>query len=584
MNNFHYKIHHNQNNNIQCGGTKYGCCANNCDRNGNEFILLNADTPIHPITICCKLCITGKHTYECDQKQKKNKLCNNGCKRFVKCGIDIKIGQKFSHCCNECENSNGKLHSEECEYKHNKISFELINPSQQTSLLQIYPISNQGKSLDKEIMKQFNETFKPENNNMIRAIEIIRPFCITPNIKIKDNIMRILSKCSEFEQTIENNNAGLNFFIELFLNESRIFEIDEAISTIGLKLMMNANINFISILQFIEKIFAKIEITRRVLSAIFMICAKYKCVILAFEFLKFGIIHDILFTNQDYEYILDSFDLKYTISKDTILEIMFYMEAQDYFSKDDNKITQKTANLLNFIFTNSSNIVKIAEINCFCNKCNTQLKPFILDLKEKLAILNFIENEIEYSTHTDFKKTISFIKQNKASYIIDGANVGYNTNEKLHKQFGMIDYYKLDQTLIQLPLDASTIIFLHARHQKYINKDLIIQWKQRNINVHWTPYDMYDDLFWIYAILYHDAYFISNDNMKDHVVEMFSKISPINFYLWKKIRQITHEFNIRTKTMHLTFPPKCIKKIQHNENIWHFPIGDDLWLCLHTNI
>jgi hypothetical protein len=567
---------------MQHGGGRYGCCANNCSRNAYQ---IRVNRVVN--SVCCHLCETGVHTFECDERQKKEKKCICGCERFVECGIDARTGKKFSHCCIACETSNQKIHThtQECDNTNARIIRELATPYQKESTLPQTQKLKSGKALDKIQMGAFNQTFMPEKNDMQSAITILKNRLREPdgvNETVKAFVVRVLYHCAKDGQKEENIRAGFDFFTELFL-VNNIFIIDEAVASIALRMMILINAPKDYVLNFTEKIFREIEITRRVFTSLFALCAKNKDIDFAMELVRIGIIKNIIFRNaeyEDYEYVLECIDSKNQSKKSLALEIMTYMESQDYLQIDGiQPITPKTTQMLCDIFENTTNIanfiVNISRTTCICSKCGTLLKQFNLDTKERQNILDFMEK----TQSPQFKHMVDYIKANPATFIIDGANVGYQ--EEKGKM--IINYKKIDIILQTIKANNNTIIFLHNRHQKNItpkDKEIIDRWMRSGIKLCWTPFNMNDDISWMYATLYNDALLISNDEMRDHYVNIYSKISPVNFKLWKELHQISHSFSTGD-VVTLEFPPKCLARIQHNSGLWHFPLGNNKWLCLN---
>jgi hypothetical protein len=559
------------------GGGFFGCCSGNCFRNANLLTLSTNSDNIFDL-ICCDLCLSGNHTLECNNKQIKENFCV--CKRFINCGLNPESGSKFTHCCSLCPTN---THTEECEIQNQKILAQLHS---HTNVVAIAPKTKKisaGKPLDKSLMVEFNETFK--TNNMEKAIEILRARVAEPdgiNENVKGFINRVLNFCAQENQTPNNINAGLNFFVDVFLNKS-LFPLDDATFTNGLRLMQVSNADLDSVYMFTEKIFREIEVSRRVLAILFLICAKNKDLKFCMNLLRFGIIKNIIFNKEDYDSVFNTFDLsKHNIQdlKKYTIEIITYMRNQDYLTADYlGPITQNTADILRQIFSTNSQITHMSPLVCSCSNCGNSLPVFNLDIKEKQNMLNFMEN-----TQTPhFKTMVDYIMANPAEIIIDGANVGYQEEKDKGKVKMVINYVKIDM-IIKKFLPKSIIIFLHNRHQKNVtSKDqiLIDNWIKSGVKICWTPYNMNDDISWMYATLYNDAMLVSNDEMRDHYVNIYSKISPVNFKLWKELHQIQYEF-VKGNIVELRIPPKCLPRIQTMGNFWHFYLGDSKWLCLNV--
>ena len=132
-------------------------------------------------------------------------------------------------------------------------------------------------------------------------------------------------------------------------------------------------------------------------------------------------------------------------------------------------------------------------------------------------------------------------------------------------------------------------IILHKRHFNNINnyeQRIIDKWIAHN-SLFKTPYNIDDDLFWLYGCLLNEGcYFVTNDKLKNHYFQIMQKreeqinISP--FLFWYNDYNITYSF------VHKKFNPENIKnysiKIQlfntEESNICIIPTDTNKWFLL----
>ena len=104
-------------------------------------------------------------------------------------------------------------------------------------------------------------------------------------------------------------------------------------------------------------------------------------------------------------------------------------------------------------------------------------------------------------------------------------------------------------------------------------------------NKYETPYNINDDIFFIYASLISNSYIITNDKLKDHQFKISEKTKINN-----TIQRLTNEkvinfyFNSKSWTesnLKLTFPNNYSTEIQNINNYWHFPYHNK-WICYNN--
>jgi hypothetical protein len=432
-----------------------------------------------------------------------------------------------------------------------------------------------GAILNKEENINFNKFLK--ENNIQSAIEILLTKIQAPDythdIKMKDYIMRIIHNvATNSNQNLDNFLLAKNLFLDLFITQ-QIFRIEEGDASAVLKLYINGNSNVTEIEIIENYILSQINpITRRILDPLIEFYSGLKNENKCKYLFHIGMSHNIIFNDINYEHFISSLNISGPNTKNILLEMIDYMEKNML-----NNITQKTAEILHNVFENKNQfeLIDIHKSSGMCSNCNKKLNKFNLDTKEKNDILKYLEDISK--SNKNFTKIIEFIKKNPVEYVIDGANVGF----QLENNIMTINFNKIDSVLKIIGINS--MVFLHSRHFEKISQDnqkLITQWESVGIKICKSPFKFNDDISWMYAALYNDAYLISNDEMRDHYVNIYSKVSPINFKLWKELHQTTHNFDSGSKLdFILTFPPVFLNFINKTENTIHFPV-DSRWFCL----
>lgn len=222
------------------------------------------------------------------------------------------------------------------------------------------------------------------------------------------------------------------------------------------------------------------------------------------------------------------------------------------------------------------------------NYKNLRLKNYIINSVDKQFLLDLFSKLInEKIKNNSFKEYCKYLKKNQPEIILDAANIGYMNNSKnsTHMNFNRIDqaynFYKNK--------NLNVLIILHKRHFNNINnyeQRIINKWIAHN-SLFKTPYNIDDDLFWLYGCLLNEGcYFVTNDKLKNHYFQIMQKheeqinISPFLFWY--------NDFNINYSFVNKKFNPKNIKnysiKIQlfnaEDSNICFIPNDNNQWFLL----
>ena len=116
------------------------------------------------------------------------------------------------------------------------------------------------------------------------------------------------------------------------------------------------------------------------------------------------------------------------------------------------------------------------------------------------------------------------------------------------------------------------------------NKDKILK-LYNSWNIYETPFKLNDDWYFIYgSLLVDNSFIVTNDKLRDHQFKISEK-NNLNNTLAKLIdrRVIRYDFknkNYDDTNLILKYPNSYSTEIQKVNNIWHFPINNNKWLCL----
>lgn len=114
------------------------------------------------------------------------------------------------------------------------------------------------------------------------------------------------------------------------------------------------------------------------------------------------------------------------------------------------------------------------------------------------------------------------------------------------------------------------------------NKAFVERWKKVDA-LYATPTGSNDDWYWLYAAMKFKCLLVTNDEMRDHMLQL---LGTDFFPKWKERHQVRFSFSERGPVFQM--PPRCSVVIQESERgHWHIPIasenqseGDRIWLCV----
>ncbi|VVU95633.1 Protein-only RNase P [seawater metagenome] len=306
--------------------------------------------------------------------------------------------------------------------------------------------------------------------------------------------------------------------------------------------------------------------------------------------------------DEIYEFYISNLKGKFVLNNEDynkLLNVIFINNRKDLYFKLIGNIQGKKIIFEYPINTNFSiNGCYLNQKNQ-CSNCNNKIKRINLSISERKILLSNLKNSY-LTSDTDkelFKKFVKFVKNiNNIKIVIDGGNILYFGDRKINFN----SYHKLNliiKKVLKKYDPKHVLLIIHNRHKTFIKKnfnsgvsqkieDILKEWETK-IKVYYTPFNMNDDWFIVYAgIIYHNSLIISNDLMKDHKFKIGQEIDFEDlFSKWVEISRI--EFNFKNKKYNfnnteLSFPNSFSMRVQKNGDHYHIPSINGKWVCVHN--
>ena len=281
------------------------------------------------------------------------------------------------------------------------------------------------------------------------------------------------------------------------------------------------------------------------------------------------------FNNDDlFNFYKNNLAGKYLINEDEY-KLLF----NKYYNNQD-KINFIFTDMTNNILKLNNNFIKGIECNINetkCSCCNQELKFIDLTITEKNQLISNIELEYKQNIkHLNYFK--KYINNKNFNMLLDAGNILYHQEGTVN-----INSFTKINCVINKLKNYNILVIIHKRHVKKIKKNSKILEMYNKWNKYETPYNMNDDIFFIYgSLLLKESYILTNDKLKDHQFKLSVKTN-INNTLQKLIEKkvINYYFNDKIwsiTNLNLIFPNLYSKQIQNINNYWHFPYCDK-WIC-----
>jgi hypothetical protein len=105
------------------------------------------------------------------------------------------------------------------------------------------------------------------------------------------------------------------------------------------------------------------------------------------------------------------------------------------------------------------------------------------------------------------------VNDNDFDLVVDGANVGHLTTHG-----NDIDVKFLQKTLIDVvsKTNKNVLLILHQRHTTKFRQVTLPTEISNHVNIYFTPCNVNDDWFWLYASLSKHCFILTNDQSRDH--------------------------------------------------------------------
>lgn len=351
-------------------------------------------------------------------------------------------------------------------------------------------------------------------------------------------------------------------------------------------------------MEILDRLASKFTIHQRDISPILKYCFKNNKKIEGEKVWKFGKEHNVNFSEKDYFY-------KIYLSHKNHGDVINYLDEVSEIYPTMILAVYLNLNQIMFDYKKISIQCSINNNDGECSQCHSKLENHTFTNEHKDQLMKNIKEKIiaerdDRGVTNSFQNLLEFLqKSSSVDYVIDGANVGYYglshwnpVSQKNIKQKGYVDTsvnYQLIAKMIDLVIkqNKKPLVILHERH--YSNpkiskedKNLLEQWEKDGI-LYLSSKILNDDICWMYASLYHKAFVISNDQMRDH---HFKMMSHKLFIRWKDMYRIPYRLDTREMELTLYYPLPYAQKIQYNEQkkILHIPIRNDSdkisWMCI----
>ncbi|EYU29804.1 hypothetical protein MIMGU_mgv1a004402mg [Erythranthe guttata] len=221
-----------------------------------------------------------------------------------------------------------------------------------------------------------------------------------------------------------------------------------------------------------------------------------------------------------------------------------------------------------------------------CKCCGKKLVTIDLDPVETenfaKSVASIAAEREKDSSFQKFQKWLDYYGPFEA--VVDAANVGLYSQRsfKPSKVNAVVNGIRQMLHCRKWPL-----IVLHNRRinggkmEEPFNKALIEKWRTADA-IYATPTGSNDDWYWLYAAIKCGCLLVTNDEMRDHLFQLFGNDF---FPKWKERHQVRFSFTETGPTFRM--PPPCSVVIQETEEgQWHIPIVSEsenederIWLC-----
>lgn len=208
---------------------------------------------------------------------------------------------------------------------------------------------------------------------------------------------------------------------------------------------------------------------------------------------------------NNFNKIIEFFDNYELMSRDFITVIEYLNKFNDdqvynFYQKYKKNFVLKTKDI--------DNLIKLKNKMILMDLIN---KPYKTSFKgeninfDKIVFSGKEYNNIIKKFYSNIdKKIINIIKKLEYNFVIDGGNVLYCNKGKLCKK----SYKTLEELSSRI---NNNLIILNYRHKKSIEK-----YTNNKMNIIYTPFNINDDLYIIFASIINNSYIITNDCFGDH--------------------------------------------------------------------
>ncbi|XP_047317046.1 proteinaceous RNase P 2 [Impatiens glandulifera] len=188
------------------------------------------------------------------------------------------------------------------------------------------------------------------------------------------------------------------------------------------------------------------------------------------------------------------------------------------------------------------------------------------------------------SNFKDFQDWLN--KHDEYGAIVDGANIGLYQQNFAEGGFSIVQLKSVVEELYKQN-NKWPLVIMHKKRVRMLlenaeYRELVEHWMAKGV-LYATPYGSNDDWYWLYAAVQFKCLIVTNDEMRDHIFELFGR----NFFLrWKERHQVRYSFKKGIASFQM--PPSYSIVIQESvKGSWHVPqsyeTGEEssrVWLCI----
>ncbi|CAH9138123.1 unnamed protein product [Cuscuta epithymum] len=223
-----------------------------------------------------------------------------------------------------------------------------------------------------------------------------------------------------------------------------------------------------------------------------------------------------------------------------------------------------------------------------CLTCSEQLVCVDIAREETETFAYSVSSlAMERESQSNFKEFQDWLESHSEfEAVVDGANIGLYQQNFAEGGFSASQLIAVVNHLHNRS-NKWPLVVLHKKRVRALlesanHREVIEKWINEGV-LYPTPYGSNDDWYWLFAAVKLQCFLVTNDEMRDHIFELFGS----NFFIrWKERHQVRYTFVKGNPS--LSLPPSFSIVIQESEKgSWHVPLASETvdestsaWLCI----